>query len=419
MTTGTWYGRLQPFMKSYHPIVHSLLLETILARLASSMSLPFLAVYLAKQTELSAMTIGLVVGAGSLAGTAGGFIGGALSDQFGRRTILLGALYGWAIVFIGFAAASSTLLFFLLSVLNGLCRSFYEPVSQALMADLTEEDKRFKVFSLSYLCINIGVSVGPLLGAVFAALDSSLPFAVTGCIYLLYAVAIHVLLIKFGITRIEEERKAGTAFLSAWHAVSSDAVLKYYLLGTIVTAGSYSQMTVTLSQYVSGKFADGVALFAFMMSVNAVTVIALQVPFAKWAGRRSPLTVLTAGILCYALGNAGFGISSGWIAFIASMIVFTFGEMLVFPAANLLVDRIAPEGMRGTYYGAQSFGSLGHFLGPWAGGLLLSHYNGTVLFLVMSVAVVSAAGFYRLGEAARLSRNKPLPHVSETRSSAI
>jgi len=400
MKNSIW-SRLLEFGRAYHPIVHSLLLGTVLARLASSMSLPFLAIYLAKHTDVGAVMIGLIIGAGSLAGTVGGFVGGTLSDLFGRRKILIGALVGWGVVFLGFAMADSVILFFLLSLLNGLCRSFYEPVSQALMADLTEKEKRFQVFSLRYLAINIGVAVGPLLGALFAALDSTLPFYITGVIYLVYAFSLYTLLNRFGIKKIEGENKSDNTFLSVWRVVRNDVVLRYYLLGGIVTAIGYSQMTVTLSQYVGDKFADGVALFAVMMSVNAITVVVLQVPFTKRADKFSPLTVLTVGVIFYALGNVGFGLSNSWAMFILSMIVFTFGEMLTYPAGNMLTDRIAPEGMRGAYYGAQSFGSLGHFLGPWVGGMLLSHYNGSVLFLTMAAVAMCAIVFYRAGEGVR------------------
>lgn len=398
------YNQLLAWSQAYHPIVNSLLLGTILARIASSMSMPFLAIYLVRHTEMSPTLIGLVIGAGSLAGTLGGFIGGSLSDRFGRRRILLGALFGWAVVFFGFALVKSTLFYFLLSLLNGLCRSFYEPVSQALMTDLTEKENRYKVLSLRYLAINIGVSVGPLLGAAFAALDSTLPFLITGALYLLYAIALYALLNRFGIRQIEAGARSETTLLASFRIVRQDAVFRFYLLGSLVTAIGYSQMTVTLSQYVQGKLADGVALFAVMMTVNAVTVVAMQLPFTRWTSRMTPMSILTLGAACYALGNAGFALSGGWPHFIASMIVFTFGEMLIFPASNLLTDRIAPEGLRGTYYGAQSFSSLGHFLGPWIGGVLLSHYNGTVLFLTMSVVALSAVGFYRAGESLRSLR---------------
>jgi MFS family permease len=413
MANSKWYNQFLVFVKSYHPIVHYLLLGTVLARAAASMSMPFLAIYLAKNTDMDPVMIGLVIGAGSLAGTAGGFIGGTLSDLFGRRRILLGALFGWGAVFLGFALVKSAILFLLLSLVNGLCRSFYEPVSQALMADLTEKEKRFNVFSLRYLAINIGVSVGPLLGALFAALDSTLPFMITGCIYLVYAFTTYLLLNKYGINKIAGNGNPGNTLRSAWNVVRRDSVLRYYLLGGLVSAVGYSQMTVTLSQYVGGKLSDGVALFAVMMSVNAVTVVVMQIPFTKWSARYSPLTVFTAGVLFFAAGNAGFGLSTGWVTFIVSMIVFTFGEMLCYPAENMLIDRIAPDGMRGTYYGARSFSQLGHFLGPWIGGILLSQYNGTVLFLTMSVVGIGSIVFYRLGEAVRLSgvpENKTIDH---------
>ncbi|RUS47761.1 MFS transporter [Cohnella sp. AR92] len=400
------YRQFLHFRGSYHPIVHSLLLGTILARMASSMSLPFLAIHLTRTTDLSAVMIGFIIGAGSLAGTFGGFVGGTLSDLFGRRKIMLGALLGWGVVFAGFATAQNVLLFFLLSLLNGLCRSFYEPVSQALMADLTGKEKRMRVFSLRYLAINIGVTVGPLLGALFAAVNSSLAFSITSGTYFAYAFSLYLLLNKFGIRQIEVEKKKDQTFLKVWNVVRSDLVLRYYLLGGIVTAISYSQMTATLSQYVGGKFEDGVTLFAVMTSVNAIIVVVLQVPFSRWAEKRTPLTAIAVGTLMYALGNVGFGLSENWLFFLLSMAVFTFGEILTFPAGALLTDKIAPEKMRGAYYGAQSFSSLGHFIGPWVGGLLLSRYNGTVMFVSMAFVALSSVLFYRMGESVLARRNR-------------
>jgi hypothetical protein len=62
-------NRLHGFFQIFHPIVYTLLFGTILARAASSMSLPFLAIYLAYHSHLGATQIGLVIGAGALAST--------------------------------------------------------------------------------------------------------------------------------------------------------------------------------------------------------------------------------------------------------------------------------------------------------------------------------------------------------------
>ncbi|NEW08771.1 MFS transporter [Paenibacillus sp. SYP-B3998] len=398
-------NRFRVFLSSYHPIVHILILGTVMARAASSMSLPFLAIYLSRNTSMSEVMIGVIIGMGALAGTVGGFVGGTLSDRFGRRVIMLIALFGWAFVFTGFAFVKLPVLFMLLNMVNGLCRSFYEPVSQALMADLTEPTKRLKVFSMRYMAINVGVAVGPLLGAYFATLDGSLPFLITGIVYFIYAVTLYMLLSAFGIKKIEGEKKSPVTFTSSWRVIRNDTTFRYYIVGGIVGAIGYSQVMVTLSQYLEHSFADGVKMFALLMSVNAIVVIAMQVPLTRWADKYTPLVAIIVGNLMFALGDIGFAFSHSVVLLIISMTVFTFGEILNYPAANMLIDKLAPEHMRGTYFGAQTFTNIGHFMGPWVGGFLLASYGGSTLYLVMAVITICGSLFYQLGNHNFLKKN--------------
>ncbi|MFS0837564.1 MDR family MFS transporter [Paenibacillus sp. 1P03SA] len=389
-------NRIRHFLTSYHPLVHTLLFGTVMARAASSMSMPFLALYLVATTDMSKGMIGLVIGASSLAGTVGGFIGGTLSDRIGRKAVMQGALFTWAAVFVGFSLVTHPLLFLLLNLVSGLCRSFYEPVSQALMADLTEKEKRLQVYSLRYLAINVGVAVGPLLGAAFGMVKGSLPFLLTGIVYLFYGIFLVVMMRKFKVQTVSKEVKERVTFAAAWRVVRKDMILRYQLLGGMIGAVGYSQMSITLSQYVNENFAQGVKLFAVMMSVNAVTVIVLQIPLSKLADRKSPLTAIVVGNILFALGDVGFALSNHWLLLIASMVVFTIGETLNFPASTMLMDKIAPDHMRGTYFGAQTLTSLGHFVGPWIGGLLLASIGGH-MFLVMAVVTVMSSFLYWRG----------------------
>ncbi|MFD0589108.1 MDR family MFS transporter [Paenibacillus sp. GCM10027627] len=385
-------------VRQFHPIVNVLLAGTVFARIASSMSLPFLAIYLLVATDMSATMIGVTVGIGSLAGMLGGFFGGHLSDRFGRRVVMLTAIYMWGFVFLGFAFTGIPILFALLNAVNGLCRSFYEPVSQALMADLTEKEKRYSVYSLRYMAINVGVSVGPLLGTLFANMNGRLPWIITGCIYLCYGVILHLLLKKFGIHKIEGEKKEPVTMRQSWNVIRKDSAFRYFIIGGIVSAIGYSQMTSTLSQYIGSEFGNGVTLFAWMMSANAIVVIVFQIPFSKWAESRSPMTAIILGSVFYAIGNVGFAFSGNWWMLLVSMLVFTWGEILTFPAGSLIVDRLAPDKMRGTYFGAQTFTNMGHFLGPWLGGMLLQHYGGQALFVIVAAITLGSIWFYRLGE---------------------
>lgn len=87
-------------IKKLHPIVNTLLAGTIFVIIGISMSSPFLAIYLAKNTDLNAALIGAVIGAGPLAGALGGFIGGVISDLIGRKALLVLSLVLSSTVFL-------------------------------------------------------------------------------------------------------------------------------------------------------------------------------------------------------------------------------------------------------------------------------------------------------------------------------
>ncbi|USG67292.1 MFS transporter [Brevibacillus ruminantium] len=392
--------RVREFFREFHPIVWSLIVGTVFVRAASSMSMPFLFLFLSNQTDMDLGTIGLTIGAGALAGTVGGFFGGTLSDKFGRRRVMLGALYIWMFVFVGFALGKSPVLFLLLNILGGLCRSFYEPVSQALMADVTPPEKRFRVFGLRYTAINVGVAAGPIIGALLALSSAALPFLVTALIYLLYVISLQIMLNVFGIKKIEGQKKEAVSFQRAFEVIVRDKAFRLYMVGGVLGAIGYSQMSSTLAKYAEMSVVDGTKLFAILMSVNAVIVILMQMPLMRWSEKRTPLASIAVGNVMYALGDLGYAFAGTWIMFIIAMIVFTFGEILTFTASDVLIDRMAPENMRGTYYGAKSFSNLGQFIGPWVGGIFLATYGGPALFYTVAACSMVSTAFQWAGQRA-------------------
>lgn len=114
--------------------------------------------------------------------------------------------------------------------------------------------------------------------------------------------------------------------------------------------------------------------------------------------KKTPLTAIVVGNVLYALGDIGFAYANSWLVFIIGMVLFTFGEILTFTASDVLIDRMAPEAMRGSYYGAKSFSNIGQFIGPWMGGLLLGLYGGTTLFLTVAAFSMASSAFQWAGQ---------------------
>lgn len=53
------------------------------------------------------------------------------------------------------------------------------------------------------------------------------------------------------------------------------------------------------------------------------------------------------------------------------MFVFTLGEMIIYPSEFLFIDTIAPDALRGSYYGAQNLAAFGGAMSPVICGYLL------------------------------------------------
>ncbi|OBG86529.1 hypothetical protein A9X05_15570, partial [Mycobacterium sp. E3298] len=277
----------------------------MIARIATSMSMPFLALYLGAHTDMGPGAIGFVVGAGALAATFGGFLGGALSDRYSRRLVMFTSLFAWCGVFVGFALTDNPVVLLLLSLLNGLCRSWFEPVSQVLMADLTEPARRMKVFSMRYLMANVGVAIGPVLGVWLGLGNGGLAFLITGAIYFVYAVTLYIMMISFGIKDIEEgkpEKKVTIA--DAGRVVVRDTALQMFLLGGIVVGIGYSQLFGNMAPHLDRVFGHGDRMFGYLLTINAITVIALQLPLGWLANKRPPLYAIHAGNVFFAVGLA-------------------------------------------------------------------------------------------------------------------
>ncbi|MFC4798618.1 MDR family MFS transporter [Neobacillus sp. GCM10023253] len=388
--------RIKQYIGQFHPIVWVLLLGTVLTRGSAFMTLPFLSIYLSRHLELSPIVIGITVGMSPLMGTVGGFIGGHLSDRFGRKPIMLTALFTLTLVYFGFTIANAQIWFIILNALNGLCTSFFEPTSQALMADLTDKTKRMKVYSLRYTAINIGASVGPLLGAYFANTSAKVSFAITGSTYLLYAIVLLWLMNKLVISNEAAAKKVVSA-ADAFKIIKTDKALRYLLVGIILINMGYSQIDSNLPQYLEKSVENGVLIFSVLLTINAVMVVFLQMPISHIAEKLSLMQGMVFGAIFMTAGLIGFSFINGWVTAIIAMVLLTVGEILIFPANSMMMDKLAPEHLRGTYFGAGQFRKIGHFFGPILGGYLLSHLQGQFMFLIISLVTLASIIFFTAG----------------------
>ncbi|MBO1581020.1 MFS transporter [Bacillus sp. XF8] len=384
-------GKLQHI----HPLGMSIIIGTLFARFATSMSIPFLAIYLTTVKNISAGMTGAIIGTSALVGVFASFIGGNLSDRFGRKTIMIWSIILWTFVFIGFSVADHVLSFFLLNALNGFCRSFFEPASRALLSDLTKPEYRLLAYNLRYGAINVGVAIGPLVGLQIGSAKSTTPFLIAAGVYVLYTIVLALQFKKYPLGEKTINLEKPVTMASAIRILRKDTVFLVALVGIILSNSGFSQFTTTVSQYFANSyvFQNGVTLFSYMLTLNAIIVVVIQYPVIQICKKYTPLVSIMVGTLFVSGGLLGFGTGESISSMVLCTIIFTVGEVLMFSMTDVFIDDISVSHLKGTYFGAMGFSGIGAVIGPWFGGLLLDYYgyqNGFAVFSILAIFSVVA-----------------------------
>lgn len=382
----------------FHPVAWGVIIGTFLSRTGFFMVIPFLGIYLGKVKGVDPATVGAILAASFLVGTLCSFLGGALSDRLGRYPVMITAMAAWSLTLLGFAFAEEVWQFFLMSSLNGLFRSIFEPTARALLADVTPPERRSDAFHARYFAINIGGAIGPLMGLKLGAgsTASLLPFFVSAAIFAAYAVVLVILMLAFKHT--VPEKSEITPMGQMVRIVFTDKVFLYFLVGNVFLAGAYSHLDTTLSQYIGH---DRIEAYSLLFIVNTLSVVVLQYPLAKLMKRFSSLTALKAGCLLFGLGLFGFGLFDNLALLALSMVVFTAGEVLSFVIGDVLIGEIAPSHLRGAYYGASGFAFIGQSVCAWFGGILLNTLgfgHGPTIFAILMLLTFLAYPFFHRGQ---------------------
>jgi MFS family permease len=370
--------------------------------LANSITIPFLAVFLRRELGLDPAMIGLLIGSSVCFSIAAGFLAGTLSDVFGRAPVLLAGLLGVAVSFAGFFLAEHVLLVFACNAALALSTSSFAPVGKALLSDLLPEGERVRWFSYQYFATNVGYAVGPLIGVAVGLAGGRAGFLAAAIVYGMYCALLAVALRNAPAPRPAEAEhdSAAARFLGSFRVVASDARLLWFLAAGLLLESVHLRISALLAQDLDIDFADGTTILAAVMTANAVTVVVFQLLAAKFVLRRDPVTAIVIGALLMFAGMTGFAAAGSLWQFVAAMVVFSVGETFIVPSEFAVIDRIAPPERRGAYFGAQSFTQLGGFVGPLLGGVLLSSWNGAVMFLgVGSLALLSAVVYLTAGRA--------------------
>ncbi|MDI3272596.1 MFS transporter [Pseudomonas sp. MDT1-16] len=392
---------IQGGAKVYERPVILLLLATFILTIARALALPYLVVYFSQAFGLGVADIGLAVGGSLIVSSILGVYGGFLVDRFSNYRIMLGAATVFALAFALAFQVTSLVPFIIAIVVVNLSYAVIDIAVKSGIGFLVAPDKRGGVFSIKYTLTNVGYAIGPFLGMLLAKISPGLPFAAAALIGVAFVVLYGVL--GGRIPRPVGVESSGNGFASVLVHLLSNYRLVCFTIGGILSAIVFGQFTAYLSQYliVTSDPENTYRIINYLVTTNACVVISLQYLIGSRINQNNLFRMLMLGMLFFVVGLMGFCYAQMQAVWIVAMIVFTVGEIIIIPAEYLFIDFIAPEDMRGVYYGAQNLSNLGAALGPILCGVALSLYAPQVMFYVLSFCIVLASIFYFMGSRRR------------------
>ncbi|MGD0073420.1 MAG: MFS transporter [Candidatus Binataceae bacterium] len=389
-----------------------LFLTVFIDLLGFGIVIPFLPLY-AKNLGVGAAGVGLILAVYSAAQLIFAPILGRLSDQMGRRPIIMLGLLGSAAGYLIYGSATSFFWLLVSRAVHGVCAATVS-TAQAYIADTTEESERAQGMGLIGAAFGLGFVLGPGLGGLLtyvglhlsAFLGFHLPaFLVSDGgmrLPVFFASALALANFLFAAKELPESHQGAggprltfSEMLEPWFNIKSNlhgVLLRLFTLAflfTFIFAGLETTFPL-LAASAYGLTAVGIGgLFAFAGLLQA---IAQGYLLGKIVKRTGEWWLIKGGAIAMAIGLVPLALGSShlmlWLLFALIAVGYGFSG----PSVASLISKNAVRRLQGEVLGVnQSALSLARIFGPIIAGTMYELLGGAALPYLGGAAIMIAS----------------------------
>ncbi|WP_323788585.1 MFS transporter [Psychroserpens sp.] len=359
---------------------------------AGAMVIPFLSLYLIDQKDFTLPQVGWIMtfyGFGSLVGN---LIGGKLTDVIGYYKTIVLSLFAGGLGFMGiqfldtFYALCFGMFFLMIAV------DTYRPAIFVAADAYSINNNVTRNIGLIRLAINLGFSIGPVIGGILIAKASYTSiFWVDGITCIIASFLLIILLKPKKSKKIEEKIIQVKEGISPYR---NPAFLLFFVV-MVINAIAFIQYFSTIPLYYKQVHGLSEATIGSILFLNGIMIVCLEMPLISWVERlgMTKITATILGIIFLALSFIILNFSDLFGVLILGMILMTIGEMIGSPFSNALALNMAPKGRKGSYMGLYSMSfSISHIIGHNAGMNAIYHFDFDTtwygMFVILAIAAI-------------------------------
>lgn len=388
-------------LKKYSPTTLVLMLVMVVNALSYGTIIPLLYPY-ASRFGINASSLGLLLASYSFFQLVATPIIGKLSDQYGRKPLLLLCLFGTSVSLALFACAQNIYMLFLARILDGITGG-NNSVAQAVVADTVEPAKRPKIFGLLGAAFGFGFLIGPALGGLLSSITLTLPFwfasglALVGTLMgLIFLPETNLKRVKYRVSKVTPLQEGGLlGWRSLVDAVRLPTVGLLLIVGLLFSFGqnvfiiAFQLVTVDvlrLSTLAIGSIFAAFGLVNILMQTLGIKYL-LQV--------FTPVKIVSLALLISAGFQILLGVSIVPVWFLLILFAYTLVPPL-FPILSSLISAKTKPADQGFILGvSQSYISLGQIIGPISAGLIGAVSKPMMFFAAATIFLLAKLFFDR------------------------
>ena len=357
------------------------LFYTTLINRSGTMVIPFLVLYLTQKIGLTASQAGtalLVYGIGAFISSP---LSGKLADKICSLTVMKISLIGTSMVILIYGFITNYYVILTCSFVLAVINEAFRPANLSLISDITSPSQRRISFALNRLGINIGMSIGPVIGGFLILLDYSFLFYVNS----FASLAAGIYLALTPLKSVKHPKASTDRFSSRQNLNSSvlaDKKFLFFLFAIIPVQLVFFQHIGGLPLYIVDDLKYTTAAFGLLSAINTVLIILFEVPLTEIMSKLNYKHSIIIGSILAAVGFGAMAAARDLFLIIITIIIWTFGEMIFFPVSAAYVSEASPNHKRGEYMGYfQMTFSFALSAGPWLGTVVYEKFGSMVLWL--------------------------------------